>query len=412
MNPDSNDPSSFHVEVLDPEKEICDWLDSNVGEKITLSAEMLSTWMKVDARAKLPAEQRDYRFCPADLAIERSRFKAENGLEHVKPKSGLPRRCNPFEWIDNAGFRSRIAVKAANLDWLVQFTDPLDQNGKPLLEKDGDESLCYSDIYGYGNGFDQYIEWRKRTQNRKTTRIDLFSISMNRKSFRVTDPIFLDKYIENVRKSAVGARLHLLAVDYYHEGIKPASPKLSGSAEIMLKHSTLSYCLLALTQLRPNGSFIMKIYTTHELFTVGLLYLMYRCFDKISMVQPNSCRPDTRERYLICKWKKSDLQTEIVRQHLYKVYMELSRLKDTNLDVVQLVPFEILEADVMFFDYVYNRNEALLRNLIRCWKCIKRYSEAIGNVRHPRQFDLKQRCIALWDIPARSQQRNCRKLKY
>lgn len=75
--------------------------------------------------------------------------------------------------------------------------------------------------------------------------------------------------------------------------------------------------------------------------------------------------------------------------------MELSRLKDTNLDVVQLVPFEILEADVMFFDYVYNRNEALLRNLIRCWKCIKRYSEAIGNVRHPRQFDLKQRCSVI-----------------
>lgn len=411
MNPDNNDSPSFHLEVLVPENEICDWLDSNVGEKITVFADMLSSWMKVDARAKLPAEQRDYRFCPADLAIERSRFKAENGLEHVKPKSSLLRRCNPFERIDNAGFRSRKAVKAANLDWLVQFSEPLDQNGKRLVEKDG-EGLCYSDIYGYGDGFDEYIEWRKRTQNKRTTRLDLFSISMDRKSFRVTDPISLDKYIENVRKSAIGARLHLLAVDYYHEGIKPGSLKLSGSAEIMLKHSTLSYCLLALTQLRPNGSFIMKIYTTHELFTVGLLYLMYRCFHQISLVQPNSCRPDTPERYLICKWKKDDHQTEIMRQHLYKVYMELSRLKDTNSDVVQLIPFEILEADTIFFDYVYNRNEALLRKLIRCWECIKRYSEANGNVRHPRQCELKKRCIALWNIPTRSQQRRCRKRKY
>lgn len=219
------------------------------------------------------------------------------------------------------------------------------------------------------------------------------------RSFKLTDPIIMDRFIDYVRNSEVGARLHLLAVDFYPERIASDSPKRSGSAEVVHKHSTLNYCLLALTLLRPNGSFIVKIYMTQQLFTVGLLYLMYRCFDKISVVKPNSCRSDNSEGYLICKWKKHSDQTEIVRQYLYNAYMKLNDLEDTNLDVMQLVPVEVLESDKTFFDYVYKRNETILRKIIQCWQCIKRYSDAKGPVYDPRRSDFKQRCIRLWDIP-------------
>lgn len=113
MNPDNEDPS-FHLQVSDPEDEICDWLDNNVDESTNkISAEMLGSWMRIDECAGLLSPEQGYfRFCPSNLAIEISLFKKQNGLEHVIPKSNvrdkLRSSCNPFELIGNAGFRSRI----------------------------------------------------------------------------------------------------------------------------------------------------------------------------------------------------------------------------------------------------------------------------------------------------------------
>lgn len=95
--------------------------------------------------------------------------------------------------------------------------------------------------------------------------------------------------------------------------------------------------------------------------TVGLLYLMYRCFDKISVVKPISCRPDNSEGYLICKWTTTGAQTEIAHQYLYEVNMKMNDIKGTDRDVIQLVPFEILEADKTFYDYVYKQNNTILQ---------------------------------------------------
>lgn len=82
-------------------------------------------------------------------------------LHNTNLLSDMRRIYNPFEEIGKAGFRSRITVKASNLDWLLKFTEPLDQQGNSLIDNEN-EGLCYSDIYGDKDGFVEYIEWRKR----------------------------------------------------------------------------------------------------------------------------------------------------------------------------------------------------------------------------------------------------------
>lgn len=392
-----NDSSSFLLQVRDPEDEVCEWLVNNI-ENIplnVLSVEKLRSYMKINERETIVAAENN-QFCSSDLSTEVDLKTAE--------KAKIRKKVNPFEAIGNCGFRSRTTVKAANLDWMVEFTEPLDQQGNPLIDNNN-EGLCYSDLFGEQDGFVEYIEWRKRSQNQRTTKIDLSYMCPHRKtgrSFKITDPLIMNRFITNVRNSDVGARLHLLAVDFYSRGIFFLSPNASEiSNEVYFKHSTLSYCVLALSLLRPNGTFIMKIYRTQKLFTVGLMYLMYRCFEKISIVKPTSSRPDHSERYVICKWKKAGEQTDFVRQYLYDVYVKLNDLEGTNFDVMQLVPFEVLEADKTFFDYIYAKNDEILKNILQCVNCIKRILDSKVKLHDPRNTDFKERCIRLWDLTER-----------
>lgn len=413
MNPDINNPS-FLLQVTDPEDEVCDWLDNNIPAN-EISSQMLRSWLKIDERRKpeasVPPEVRDYRFCSSDLAMELNSFELNFSDEALlklfatNELSNIRRKYNPFEGIGKSDFRSRITVKAANMDYLIKYTEPLDQQGNSLIDN-ADEGLCYSDIYGDADGFVEYIEWRKRGQNKKTTKLNLSSNYRNSDGvFQIYDPLHMERFIEYVRDSAIGARLHLLCVDFYKEGIHFCKPEGSDiTSEVFFKHSTLSYCLLALTLLRPNGTFIMKIYETEVLFTVGLLYLMYRCFDKISLVKPTSCRRDQSEGYLICKWKKPGDQTEIVRQYLCEVNMKLNDVKDTDLDVIQLVPFEVLKEDKAFFEYVCERNDKMIRICLQWLECVKLNFES-NWFYDPRKVDFKQRCCHLWDIPERANYR-------
>lgn len=303
-------------------------------------------------------------------------------------------------------FRSRATVKAANLDWIFKFTEPFDQQGNPLVNDDK-QGLCYSDIFGDDDSFVEYIEWRKRKQNKSTTKLDISSICENGKlddAFMISNPLYMDKFIEYVRGSDVGARLHLLSIDGYKQGIHFCLPDGARvNSEMFLKHSTLSYCILALSLLRHNGTFIVKIYSSMELFTVGLLYLMYRCFDKITIIKPVSCRPDhSTEAYLMCKWKKPVDQTEIVRQYLCEINMKMNDMKDTSLDVMQLVPFEVLKADEKFFDFICDRNDRALQKKLLWYQCVQQNGLKNGlndKFYDPRKFDFKKRCCQLWDIP-------------
>lgn len=50
--------------------------------------------------------------------------------------------------------------------------------------------------------------------------------------------------------------------------------------EILSKQLYLCQCLAALMLVRTGGNFVVKLFDVFTLFSVSLIYMMYRCFEK------------------------------------------------------------------------------------------------------------------------------------
>lgn len=50
--------------------------------------------------------------------------------------------------------------------------------------------------------------------------------------------------------------------------------------EILTTQLFACQCAIALKSIRPKGHFLLKLFDVFTIFSVGLVYLMYRCFEK------------------------------------------------------------------------------------------------------------------------------------
>jgi cap1 methyltransferase len=117
--------------------------------------------------------------------------------------------------------------------------------------------------------------------------------------------------------------------------------------------------MCALSVLRVGGNFVCKLFDLFTPFSVGLVYLMYLCFDSISIHKPVTSRPANSERYIICKGAIADVK-DLVHDYLFSVNETLSktfRNQNNDEDVVTVVPTEIIKDDLTFYDYIFNSNE-------------------------------------------------------
>lgn len=149
--------------------------------------------------------------------------------------------------------------------------------------------------------------------------------------------------------------------------------------EVLSKNIYLCQCLLALNILRPHGSFVTKTFDVFTPFSVGLLFLMYLCFEKgnfyllwtffkriitlitrffsVGIIKPNSSRPANSERYFVCNNFKIHPQTNIIREYLWKIVIRLWEIRTLpDRDVLEVVPLEVLEGEKAFLKYIIESN--------------------------------------------------------
>lgn len=308
----------------------------------------------------------------------------------------LKKKINPFSSIGKAQFSTRTTVKAANMDSLVHFTCPLDKQERPLLNATTDEFL-YTDFYGDRDGFGEYIEWRLRGQGKRARKFNVSAMMSHSRrqsnvsgTINITDQGTIERFVEYVRSSGGKDGLHLVAMEAY-----PIDYKSEKSFEMLCSQYSLCYCLMALSILRENGTFIMKLFKCLTPFTVGLLYLMYRCFGKITIVKPNSCGQHSAERFLVCKWKLSDTKTDIVRRYL----MEKNDRMNEKKRIDWLVPMNVLQADKKFFKFIRNGNIQLSERILLCWQKMSDLQQMDdGKLVDPRANELRERCLKLWNL--------------
>jgi cap1 methyltransferase len=71
--------------------------------------------------------------------------------------------------------------------------------------------------------------------------------------------------------------------------------------EILSKQLYLCQFLVAMGIVRTGGHFVCKTFDLFTPFSAGLIYLMYRAFERVAIHKPNTSRPANSERYIICK---------------------------------------------------------------------------------------------------------------
>merc|ERR1719445_1935025 len=231
-------------------------------------------------------------------------------------------------------------MKMANMDAVFDFmfTNPKDKSGNEILK--GNSLLYFADVCAGPGGFSEYVLWRKRWKAKG------FGFTIKGKNdFKLEDfyagtpesfephygeggrdgdgDVFKEANIKEftnfVLQNTDGLGVHFMMADggFSVEGQENIQ-------EILSKQLYLCQFLVALSILRPKGHFVCKLFDLFTPFSVGLIYLMYRSFQVVSIHKPNTSRPANSERYIICKWKRPD--SDNVRHYMLETNQRLNAL--------------------------------------------------------------------------------------
>ncbi|XP_058814458.1 cap-specific mRNA (nucleoside-2'-O-)-methyltransferase 1 isoform X2 [Topomyia yanbarensis] len=380
------------------------WLDNKDENATSWGRDLLKSWIKLGKR-KLTVKEEN-KFCQMEIINKILECKTAFDRLDAKEMRKARAKSNPFETIKSNIFMNRAAVKMANLDSMFEymFTNPIDETGNALVRND--DLLYFADVCAGPGGFSEYFLWRKKwlakgfgftLRGENDFKLHDF-IAGSPETFDtyygpqnngdIFDPINIAGFTEYVmNQTELGVHVMMADGGFSVEGNENAQ-------EVLSKQLYLCQILVALSIVRTSGHFVVKLFDLFTPFSVGLIYLAYKCFRKICICKPNTSRPANSERYLVCKWKKAG--TGAISQHLYEVNKSLLNRND-EIDILELVPFCIMKEDNLFFKYIYKNNNDLGRNQIIALLKIAAFSANEGLV-ETKQGEIRSRCLMLWKL--------------
>ncbi|KAK7072367.1 Cap-specific mRNA (nucleoside-2'-O-)-methyltransferase 1 [Halocaridina rubra] len=405
------DGTAEHIKI----EEDISWLPHCSEE--TPDLDTLNSWLTEDEK-KLDLTG-ETNFCDPQILDgilkTKSIFDRLDGRELQRSRS----RSNPFETLGKLFFQNRAALKMANMDAVFDFmfTHPKNEQGESLIEP---HSLLYfADVCAAPGGFSEYVLWRRKTDSQGFCDAKGFGFTLKENDFKLHDffaapaeyfepfygkngldgdgDVFVPENITNFRsfvlKNSEGRGVHFMMSDggFSVEGQENIQ-------EILSKRLYLCQCLVALGIVRTDGHFVTKLFDVFTVFSIGLVYLMYRCFKYVCLHKPNSSRPANSERYLVCKWKRDNI--EDVYEYLFEVNKRLEGLH-SSMDVTELVPLDVLKEDRKFYEYMVNSNDELGFRQLVSLKKIQVYCQDTQLI-EPRQAELRHQCLNHWQLPDRS----------
>lgn len=395
-------PEMENLQIPEP----VEWIADDTEDLDTLSEEELKSWLLQGDR-KLTIDD-EVNFCDpqvlANVLAQKSIFDNLGADDMRKART----KSNPFETIRGAMFLNRAAVKMANIDSLLDFmfTSPVDEEGESLVRED--DLLYFADVCAGPGGFSEYVLWRKNWETKGFGFTLQSENDFKLHEFFAGNPETFDAYYgckgdgnvydpENIESltnyvlAQTQSGVHFMMSDggFSVEGQENVQ-------EILSKQLYLCQCIVALSIVRVNGHFVTKLFDLFTPFSVGLVYLMYKCFKEVTIIKPNTSRPANSERYLVCKWRKSN--TDTIRNHLYEVNQAIFDNVNSSDDILQLVPVDVLQADEKFFNYIYDSNNTIGNNQVIGLMKIAAFCKD-DTLSEPRQAELKRQCLELWKIP-------------
>ncbi|XP_052871550.1 cap-specific mRNA (nucleoside-2'-O-)-methyltransferase 1-like, partial [Anopheles cruzii] len=310
-------------------------------------------------------------------------------------------RANPFEKVGRNIFSGRSAVKLANLDVLCNV----------LMEEAKNDVFYVANVFGDNGGCAEYVLWRKKW------RAKVFGIPLGHFRFhgfrssntgsetfhvlhpspaddvdggRFCDPSNLERLTRYVLKQTETG-VHLMVCNDANNRHTNNTPELV--KELALKRIFLGEVIFALATVRPGGNLILNLFEVFNPFTVGLVYLVHRCFGQITICKPNSTRALNSERFLIAKGKLK--HTDPVLRYLRMVN---EKMQGGDVTPLALVAEAVLREDRPFYEFIRQSNYNITRKSIAGQRKRLAFVEN-PNLVEPRQAEVKQKCLALWNLP-------------
>uniref|UniRef100_A0A8D0AL48 Cap-specific mRNA (nucleoside-2'-O-)-methyltransferase 1 n=1 Tax=Sander lucioperca TaxID=283035 RepID=A0A8D0AL48_SANLU len=406
LNVDWRDEPEVHRKQVN----YVDWFPECTTENP--DADELRDWMKLGVR-KLKIED-ETEFCTEDLLHTLLRCKSVfDNLEGEEMRRART-RSNPYETIRGGIFLNRAAMKMSNIDHCFDqmFTNPKDSQGKPLTKDREGELLYFGDVCAGPGGFSEYILWKRRwhakgfgmtlkgpcdfkLEDFYSAPSELFEPYYGEGGVDgdgdITRPENITAFRNFVLESTERRGLHFLMADggFSVEGQENIQ-------EILSKQLLLCQFLTAISTLRTGGHFVCKTFDLFTPFSVGLVYLLYHCFDRICLFKPVTSRPANSERYIVCRGLKPG--SDAVREYMFRINLKLNQLRNTDTDVTEVVPLSIIKEDTDFYQFMVNSNESLCVVQIKALAKIHAYV-VDQTLSEPKQADIRKECLKLWGVP-------------
>jgi len=165
--------------------------------------------------------------------------------------------------------------------------------------------------------------------------------------------------------------------------------------EVKMRQLILCQFLTAFTVLAKHGNFVCKIFDVFTPFTVGLVYIMYRYFQKICIIKPFTSRPANSERYLVCK--NLILPSAPITSYLFRINDKMNNMEQGK-ELWSPVDLELILKDKQFVEYIRESNISVITQQIEALEELFKYLEDDGLLSLD-QFEIKNRCLQEWNVP-------------
>lgn len=400
----------------EPEPNACEqvsWFPECTTE-IPDSREM-SDWMVVGKRKMVIEDETE--FCGEELLHSMLKCKSVFDILDGEEMRRARTRANPYEMIRGVFFLNRAAMKMANMDFVFDrmFTNPLDSSGKPLLKESEIDLLYFADVCAGPGGFSEYVLWRKKWHAKgfgmtlkgpNDFKLEDFYAA----SSELFEPYYGEGGVDGdgdiTRPENINAFRNFVLDNTDRKGVHFVMADGGFSVEgqenlqeILSKQLLLCQFLMALSVVRTGGHFVCKTFDLFTPFSVGLIYLLYCCFERVCLFKPITSRPANSERYVVCKGLKVGIDD--VREYLFSVNIKLNQLRNTDSDVNLVVPLMVIKGDHEFNDYMIRSNESYCSLQIKALAKIHAFVQDT-TLSEPRQAEIRKECLQLWEIPDRA----------
>ncbi|XP_019624485.1 PREDICTED: LOW QUALITY PROTEIN: cap-specific mRNA (nucleoside-2'-O-)-methyltransferase 1-like [Branchiostoma belcheri] len=374
------------------------------------SKDTLQDWVLEGTRKNQIEDE--VEFCGEEILLDLLKCKSVFDVLEGQEMRNARTRANPYETIRGAIFQNRAAMKMANMDHVFDymFTDPKNDKGEPMVG--AHDLLYFADICAGPGGFSEYVLWRKKWHAKgfgltirgpndfKLEEFFAASSEMFEPYYGeggidgdgdIMKPANLTAFKKFVLDSTEGKGVHFVMGDggFSVEGQENLQ-------EVLSKQLVLCEFLCALSILRIGGCFVCKTFDVFTPFSVGLVYLLYHCFHQVCIFKPITSRPANSERYVVCKGLKPGY--EVVEEYLFKVNIQMNRLKNTDVDVNEVVPLDIIKKDSQFFQYMVSSNEKLAEKQTKHLAKIRAYTQDT-TLFEAGQGRIRKEALQLWKVP-------------